>query len=166
MLGKSTLALLAFLSSLPPAMSAVAGDSSSPFVGEICTRILVTRTGEYANTMCREALSRALAARLAQDGANQQAETCRRSGLRDGTAAFSMCVLQKRQPDLVAIPTGQAVSLPVDDPYPGNSYTDVTPAARWRRAQYACAQIGLLPARAAFAQCVADIDATAMPGRD
>lgn len=105
-----------FSSSLAPSLGAVPGNTGPSFVGDVCTKILVTRTGEYANTMCREALERALTARLARDEAVKQSERCTRAGLQEGTAAFSMCVMAKSKSDLAAVPAGQTVSLPVEDP--------------------------------------------------
>ena len=64
------------------------------------------RKGEYYYDMCQESLGRSLAARAEGQARLRSYDDCRRQGYAEGSAAFSMCILQKQE--LVADPSRQS----------------------------------------------------------
>jgi hypothetical protein len=129
-----------------------------------CTSIMGLRHGEFAYLGCRESLT-ATAAGLAQGQDRLQAyDACHERGLAAGSAALSTCMLDTEQ----AAPMQVASTTPTPAAVPPNlaadtSYYSVTHAVQWRREQYACAQLGLVPGSAVFTHCVASLDADVQP---
>lgn len=132
-----------------------------------CTTIMGFRQGEYGYQACRDSLG-ATAAGLVEGQARLAAyDVCRGKGFAAGSAALATCMLDNEKaapmPVSSVTDTSQAVALPHDDLRVGRSYYNVTHAVQWRREQYSCAQLGLVPGSTAFVHCVASLDADLLP---
>ena len=126
-------------------------------VAATCDRVMGLSGGGIYRQECLDSLARAVAAKAASARMADSYVACRAQGLHEGTAAFSTCMLNDRG---AAVPV-QPVKLAYDANTPENakSYFDVTNSVHWRRAQYACAQIGLTPGTGGFAECTAGLQA-------
>lgn len=130
-----------------------------------CAKIMGLRQGEYYYDACRDSLASSVAMRDAGMRAERYREDCRGQGLAEGSAALSMCILDKQNAALAnltvasAQPVAVTLSYPQNDPDAGKNYYNVTPSAHWRREQYSCAQLGFVPGSPAFTHCVVSLDA-------
>ncbi len=126
-------------------------------VDATCDRVMGLPSGGIYRQECLDSLARSVARKAESARMAGSYVACRGQGLHEGTAAFSTCMLDDRGATVSARP----VKLPYDSSTPENarSYFDVTNSVHWRREQYACAQIGLTPGTAAFAECTAGLQA-------
>lgn len=134
-----------------------------------CTTIMGLHLGEFAYATCRESLNNSASGLVDGQARLQAYDTCRSRGMPAGTPALSTCMLDSErtlpvQAGTVAA-TSDALALPQDKDAlkAGSSYFSVTHEVQWRREQYSCAQLGLLPGSAAFVHCVASLDADLLP---
>ena len=125
------------------------------------------RRGESYFADCQDSLEQSMARRITTENTSLAADTCRKQGLAEGSAALSACILNEENTP-VSRQTG-AASQPVklefaDAPIQsGKSYYDVTPSIRWNRERYSCAQLGLMPGGGLFGECVASLDGALLP---
>ena len=126
-------------------------------VAATCDRVMGLSSGGIYRQECMDSLARSVARKAESARIAGSYVACRGQGLNEGTAAFSTCMLDDRG----AAVSVQPVKLAYDSDTPENarSYFDVTNSVHWRRGQYACAQIGLTPGTAAFAECTAGLEA-------
>jgi hypothetical protein len=129
-----------------------------------CAKIMGLRQGEYYYDACRDSLASSVTARDEGTRMERYNEDCRRQGLVDGSAALSMCILDKQNTapamTVASVQTAaMTLSYPQNDPDAGKSYYNVTPSSQWRRKQYSCAQMGFAPSSPAFTHCVASLNA-------
>lgn len=130
-----------------------------------CAKIMGLRQGEYTYNACRDSLVTSVALRDQGVQSERYREDCRAQGLAEGSAALSMCILDRQNTapahlTMASVQTAAAtLSYPQNDPDAGKSYYNVTPSAHWRREQYSCAQLGFIPGSPAFTHCVASLDA-------
>lgn len=128
-----------------------------------CNRIMgLAHSGVYREE-CQESLTQTLARKMEVRSMAGAYADCSRQDLREGSAAFSTCMLDRRSQPATAV--AQTASLAYDAAAPENtkSYFEVSNAEHWRREQYSCAQLGLTPGNVAFDQCVADLNAALAP---
>lgn len=128
-----------------------------------CESVMRIRNGVDMEA-CMRSLADTMAARSEGEIVWRADADCARQGLPRGTAAFSMCVLD-RQRAYSANPQRVASATPprlVYDPQRDGAegYYNASFDTKRRREQYACAQLGITPASSAFGQCVADLDAS------
>lgn len=130
-----------------------------------CAKIMGLRQGEYTYNACRDSLASSVAMRDQGVQTERDREDCRGQGLADGSAALSMCILDKQNTTRANLTVASAqtvaatLSYPQNDPDAGKSYYNVTPSSHWRREQYSCAQLGFVPSSPVFTHCVASLDA-------
>lgn len=131
-------------------------------VAETCDQVMGLKSGGLYRQECMDSLARSLAAEA--QGAQIAASygLCSRQGLPEGTAAFSTCMLdnQERAGTVSLEPTKLAYG---NNSQNSKSYFHVSNGEHWRREQYACAQLGLMPGTAPFGHCVASLDAALSP---
>ena len=129
-----------------------------------CTTVMGLRHGEFAYLTCRESLGATAAALAQAQGRFQDYEACGKRGLAPGSAALATCMLDNEQ--MAPMPIASLTAAPATVPaalVADTSYYTVTHAVQWRREQYACAQLGLVPGAATFTHCVASLDADVQP---
>lgn len=138
-------------------------DSQRALAAETCDRVMGLSGGGLYREECMDSLARSMA-RKAQRALTAASYTaCSHQGLREGSAAFSTCMLDtSNQRGVMA---AEPVKLAYNWNTPENSkgYFDVTNSVHWRREQYACAQIGLTPGTASFGQCTASLEGALAP---
>ncbi len=170
MLQKIALAAAAFALMSACAVAATPAAISSQQASVIeasCTTIMGLQKGEFQYVACRDSLS-GTAAGLAQGQARLAAyDACHGKGLASGSAALATCMLDNEQAAPMRIAAAGPMALPHGDLKAGSSYFGITHDVQWRREQYSCAQLGLVPGSAAFTHCVvsldADVQATSTP---
>lgn len=130
-------------------------------VQQTCDKVMGLKNGGEYRSLCQDSLSQSLARKLAAEESARGYDTCRSEGLHD--AALATCMLDR--PNRAAAVSTQPVSLAydVDAPENAKSYFDVTPSEAWRREQYSCAQLGLIPGSNAFQQCAVGLEAALFP---
>ena len=134
-------------------------------VDATCTQVMGLRKGEYYFAMCRESLANTLVARKEERDMVAAYKDCRQRGLKDGTAAFSTCMLDSGASAPAAKPMTIAYTgTPATEP--GKSFYAVPMRVQFQRERYSCAQLGLLPDSRAFGQCVADLEGALLPQTD
>ncbi len=167
------LALISLLTSTcacaaDPAPISPLGPQQAAAVEGSCTTIMGLRQGEFAYAMCKESLTATATAMLEGQARLAAYDTCHGRGMPPGSAALATCMLEDKNNSAPA----QAIyaSTPITlDALRGNglsvgdSYYNVTHAVQWRREQYSCAQLGLVPGSSAFGHCVASLDADLVP---
>jgi hypothetical protein len=130
-----------------------------------CTNIIGVRTyGEMRG--CVSSLSDALAAKTEARIDVMSDSDCAGRGLARGTAEYSVCVLERQRANAAeyarsapAAANSQApVKLAYGEKGQADDHSDWTSDARYRREEYACAQLGLDPTDQAFAECVAGLE--------
>lgn len=166
------LALISLLASTcacaaqPAAISAVGPQQASVIEGS-CTTIMGLRQGEYAYAMCKESLTATAGAMVEGQARVAAYDSCRNRGMTAGSAALATCMLGKQDNASVrAISASTPISLEAlrhNGLSVGDSYYNVTHSVQWRREQYSCAQLGLVPGSSSFGQCVASLDADLVP---
>jgi len=145
------------ISSIPPQQVAL--------VDATCTQVMGLRKGEYYYLMCRESLSDTLVAQKEGQDMVAAYEECRQRGFKDGSAAFSTCMLDSGATAAMPQPTTVAyTAAPAAEP--GKSFYSIPPRVQFLRERYSCAQLGLLPGSGAFGQCVASLVGAMMPSSD
>lgn len=129
-----------------------------------CTSIMGLRPGEFAYLACRESLSATAAGLMEGQSRLQAYDACRGRGIAPDSAALSTCMLDSEQAAPVQVASTQTSPATVSGALVADSsYYHVTHAAQWRREQYSCAQLGLVPGSAVFTHCVASLDADLQP---
>lgn len=150
--------------SLPALMACMPAFGADPvlapqqvaLVQETCDKVMgLKEAGEY-RSLCQDSLSKSLARKLAAEESARGYDACRSEGLHD--AALATCMLDR--PNRAAVASTQPVSLSYDVNSPENAknYFDVTPSEAWRREQYSCAQLGLIPGSSAFQHCTVGLE--------
>ena len=131
-----------------------------------CDRVMGLAHGGVYRDECRESLSETLARKVEAEGMAGPYVDCRRQGLAEGSAAFSTGVLD--HPSHAVAAAAQPASLSYNAAAPENAkgYFDVSNSVHWRREQYSCAQLGLMPGTGSFGQCVASLDAALAPNQN
>ena len=128
-----------------------------------CTKVMRLRPGAEFEA-CVSSLSDSVASLVRADYANDAYRACARAGLRHATPEFSRCVLDREntQQDASAMPGGAAARLNANYIMPADSspedYFESSFKMRYRRAQYACGDLGLEPDTAAFVSCAKNLD--------
>lgn len=150
----------------PTATSALAPQQASAIEAS-CTTIMGLRQGEYAYAMCKESLTATAGAMVEGQARLAAYDSCRSKGMAAGSAALATCMLGK-QDDVPAQAINASTPIAVEalrhnGLSVGDSYYNVTHAVQWRREQYSCAQLGLVPGSSGFGQCVASLDADLVP---
>ena len=144
--GLATLGGPAFSQSTMPA-------AQQAYLKEICTKI--TRVQNSAESLgCVESLSDSLAA--VQEGriAAANDRDCRARGLANGTPQFAQCAIDRRYGGAADdAPALKTVIVP-SDVAADNGWRFGTFAARHRREQASCAQLGIDPGSQVFVSCV------------
>jgi hypothetical protein len=141
------------------------GASSAPMltagqqtlVQQTCDQVMgLSRSGVYRD-QCIDSLSQSLGRKVAAQAMASGYGDCRRQGMAEGSAALSACVLGRQDAPAAQV---QPVSLTYDAAatQSGKSYFDVSPSVAWRRKQYACAQLGLVPGSGAYGECLASLE--------
>ncbi|SRR5579883_781656 len=140
---------------LSPELRAI-NDGQRALVAQTCDRVMGLQDGGVFRQECMDSLASSLAAKTERSALAASYRFCSGRGLSEGSAAFSTCMLDNRDR------LGAAAPEPVKLSYDANAqgYFAIGNGDRWRREQYACAQIGLTPGTAAFGQCVAGLDAS------
>lgn len=146
------------------AAPAAATPQQAAIIEASCTSVMGLKHGEFAYLACRESLG-ATAAGLAEGQGRLQAyDACSRRGLAPGSAAHATCMLDSENAAPMPVAAVTAAPAPVPAAMVADtSYYNVTHAVQWRREQYACAQLGLVPGSAIFTHCVASLDADIQP---
>jgi len=128
-------------------------------VAATCDQVMGLSGGGIYRQECMDSLARSVAAKAASAHMAGSYVACRGQGLHEGTAAFSTCMLdsQGQSAAITALPV--KLSYDANTPENAQSYFEVTNSVHWRREKYACAQIGLVPGGAAFAECAAGLQA-------
>jgi hypothetical protein len=144
-----------FAASSAPALTT----GQTAFVQNICDRVMGLKSSGLYRSQCEESLSRSLARKLQATEMAASYDACGSKGLANGSPAFAACVLDRQDKGMAAAMTPASLSYDVHGTESAGSYFDVPPSARWRREQYSCGQLGLMPGGAAFGQCVASLDA-------
>jgi hypothetical protein len=123
-----------------------------------CSRVMGLSPGaEFSG--CVDTLSDALARETSYDRAAASYRACAQQGVARNTPDFGRCVLDNENN---VTPTGTAQALnaaEVTTPagFSGGYFSASFPM-RFRRAQYACAAIGLQPASGPFESCASELD--------
>lgn len=131
-------------------------------VRQTCDQVMgLARSGIYRD-QCIDSLSRSLGRKVAAQAVASGYGDCRQQGLTEGSAALSACVLGHQNTPAADI---QPVSLTYDAAatQSGKSYFDVSPSVVWRREQYACAQLGLVPGTGSYGECLASLQGALLP---
>ncbi len=142
---------------LSPAQRALS-DSQRELVGETCDRVMGLGSGGLYRQQCMDSLARSVAVKAQTAQLASSSALCRSHGLKEGTAAFSTCMLDSQDQHETTSAEPVKLTYNSDTPENSKSYFDVTNSVHWHREQYACAQIGLTPGTAAFGRCVASLD--------
>jgi hypothetical protein len=131
-------------------------------VDTTCAQVIGLKPGEAYFADCRDSLSQALVAKTQDEAVDYQA--CHRQGLADGTASFSTCMLDRQSSKTVSRNQPMAIANTGNgDTQADKSFYEVAPSVRWSRERYACAQLGLLPGRTYFGQCLAGLQGAFWP---
>ena len=134
-------------------------DNQRELVAETCDEVMGLSSGGLYRQQCMDSLARSLAAKAESAGLLGSYQLCHSHGLREGTAAFSTCVLDNEKQGAAA-PAGPArIAYNANTRENSESYFSVRNGTQWRREQYACAQIGLTPGTTSFGNCVAGLNA-------
>ncbi len=147
-----------FAASSAPALT----PEQANLVQATCDKVMGLRNSGVYRDECRDSLS-ATMARMAEARSMAGAYSdCGRENLAEGSAAFSSCMLDRQSRPVTALPVSN-LSYDTSNPENAKGYFDVSNSVHWRREQYSCAQLGLIPGTGAFGQCVASLDAALMP---
>jgi hypothetical protein len=151
--------------SLPALMACMPAFGADPvlapqqvaLVRQTCDDVMGLKEGGEYRALCQDSLSKSLARKLAAEESAREYDACRSEGLHD--AALATCMLDR--PNRAAAASTQPVSLAFDVNSPENAknYFDITPSEAWRREQYSCAQLGLVPGSNAFQHCAVGLEA-------
>jgi len=147
------------------AMASTAQGPALTLARATCTDVMKVRTSTEA-AGCVSTLLDALSAKAQGEVYAADDADCTRQGLANGTADFSACVLDLNRAYANAPASDKAryggaretvvvdarKGADIDDRFPG------TFAARHRREEDSCAQVGLDPGSTPFAYCVAGLD--------
>jgi hypothetical protein len=128
-----------------------------------CDRVMgLAHSGVYRD-LCRESLSKSLARE--EDGEVMAASysDCDHEGLKEGSAAFSTCVLDDQSRPHTVATLATHLAYDANTPENAKGYFDVDDMEHWRRERYSCAQLGLMPRTGAFGQCVASLEGVLQP---
>ena len=166
--------LLAFAAALPMVLScapfqlASAADLSpaqSQLVNGICARVMGLRNGESYYVNCQDSLTQSLARKAMAEATAGAGDTCRARGLAIGSPALSVCMLNEESARGGSAAPMQPVSLAGAQTtlQSDKDYYSVTPATRWQRERYSCAQLGLLPNSGLFGECVSSLEGEMSP---
>ena len=163
---------LLFSAAFAPALAACASFPSTAHevtpqqtaaIGATCTKIMRLRPGAEFEA-CVSSLSDSVGTLVRADYANNAYRSCAQAGLKRETSEFSRCVLdhENSQRDADGLSAGAAARLNAAYITPADSnpedYFEGSFKLRFRREQYACAQLGLEPNTAAFASCASRLD--------
>jgi hypothetical protein len=121
-----------------------------------CSRVMGLQKGEMQYDACVDSLSQSAGYLASGRETSQSRDSCEKSGLKEGTPDFSMCILNDRRDAAANDSDAGPVRLAYDAPR--KSYFDMTPSERWKIEQASCAQLGLDPGGPAFSHCVASLD--------
>jgi hypothetical protein len=128
-------------------------------VGDICQSVIRVQPIDADYAACVESLSGSVR-NVEHSRAMQQAhQACSDQALRPGSPDLAVCELQAAgaRPGAPADLTFRNVAAA---PSWSKSYQYASPSEVFSRAQMSCARLGLDPASYAFAQCVADLQAS------
>jgi hypothetical protein len=124
-----------------------------------CSRVMGLRPGEAEFAGCVDTLSDSLARETSYDRAAAAYRACAQQGVAHGTPDFGRCVLDSEG---TATPQDAAQTLNAAEvTAPANftgGYFSASFPMRYRRAEYACATIGLQPSSGPFESCASDLD--------
>jgi hypothetical protein len=161
-------AALPMLLGCAPLQQAGANDLTPPQSSQIdavCTAVMGLQPGEKYFADCQDSLMHSATRRNAAETMGAALNACRDKGLPQGSAALSVCMLDQKTNAAPRHIAAQPVSLAAANGalQSSKSYYDVTPAARWQRERYSCAQLGLMPGSGLFGECVASLDGELLP---
>jgi hypothetical protein len=145
-----------FAAASAPALNA----GQTALIKATCEQVMGLKPGSMYRSQCEDSLSRSLSRKIEAASMADNYSACGNQGLSNGTPAFAACVLdrqEKSQPPAAVMPV--RLSYDATTPENAKSYFDVPPSVRWRREQYSCVQLSLVPSSLAFGQCVASLDA-------
>jgi hypothetical protein len=138
----------------------------SSLIDATCTKVMGLRKGESYFAECQDSLAHSMARKTAAAASVSAYGTCRSQNLAEGSAAFSVCVLNAQDRMAASVPMqAQPVDLASADNVleNGKSYYSVTPTVQWQRERYSCAQLGLAPNSGLFGTCVASLSGALFP---
>ncbi len=135
------------------------------FAGQICQSVIRVQPGESEFEGCVSSLANSMESVSRNRAVAQARDACFAQRLTPGSAVLNLCLLRaadtKLDPATIELPDiASATAGIADDPQFTKSYFAVTPDAKFRREQQACARLGFDPAFGAFANCVADLQST------
>lgn len=132
-------------------------------VDQTCTQVMGLKRGEAYFARCRESLSQSIAATNEGRAMSAAYGSCRARELPGGTASFSTCMLDASNAGSAAAGPPLIAYKGTGDTEAGKRFYDMAPSVRFNRERYACAQLGLVPDSAPFAQCVESLDGAFLP---
>jgi hypothetical protein len=130
-------------------------------VDATCADTMRIRAGTVQYDACVDSLSQVITNRMDAALLAKNYNDCVQDGHKDGTADFALCVLDRKaqRADTINPDTGffaeanREASEVRQASFVGSRFDE-----RRRREETACAQLGLVPGRTTFGQCVADLD--------
>jgi hypothetical protein len=152
----AVLAALPFVVSCTAVTGSETGQADAGYVRDVCTRIMQVGPGGSTDfSACTRSLTATVRNRIEAEALSKSASDCRQSGLKDGSASFATCVLDRSATrggtafarSAIAEPAGLARG-----PFIESSLDE-----RTLRQQYACAQLGLTPGSEDFTQCLVEL---------
>lgn len=127
---------------------------------ETCAGVVRVNQGTVQFEACVESLSRTLSDGNKIQLLTKSYDDCMAAHHKDGTPEFAACVLDRKnalsQPGGAI--AGSDFTLPAKNEAAQRTFSSSNADERRRKEEYACAQLGLSPGRASFAQCVTQLD--------
>jgi len=123
----------------------------------VCTKVMGLTHSPAESVGCVESLSDALSRESAYSQTASAYRDCVQQGVARGTPDFGRCVLDDRDHAAPVTATIDAASITTPDGLSGGYFSSSFPM-RYRRAEYACAAIGLQPGSGLFESCATDLD--------
>jgi hypothetical protein len=135
------------------------------FAGQICQSVVRVQPGESEFEGCVSSLASSMESVSRNRAVARARDACFAQRPAPGSTILNLCLLRaadtKPDPTAVELPDiASATAGVANDPQFTKSYFAVTPDAKFRREQQACARLGFDPAFGTFANCVADLQST------